>query len=338
MRLWRKSIENPQLVGLICAFVVSGIATPMIIMKVKFEHTPRPETLWPLYPLYLGNLLVGSFSAPLPRRSWNKGSKLFGCDIGGQICSNLGLLAIGPPLYSIFYKSVTVFTALLSLVVLPTASHPTALQWIAILVISAGLCIQGTSALNDFRSRQIGGISLVLLGCLSYGAGAVYSELYLGVEGDSLGPLQAAWVFGVAGCSACAVWSAFTIQGVITSPSFWLAMAMMVATNAIHQATWFFLVGRIGACATAVLKAFQSACLFFAGSFAFCRSDRNECLTAEKVICFIVVTAGVLVFSYRSSAPAPSPEETSPLLPYEQPDGQAARLAHDFKRGNVNLM
>jgi len=296
-------------------FVLSGIASPMLIMQARFSFEPLAVTLWPLYPLYLGNLLAGAFSPKVSRDSWLDSTRLFGFDIGGQVCSNLGLLIVGPPLYAIFYKSVTVFTGLLSLCFLPPSSHPTRFQWCAMLVVTLGLFMGGADALA-LGAKELLGAVLVILGCLFYAGGAVASEFYLGIRRRSLQPLQAAWVMGVEGTALCAVWAAFTVRDLRFGPGFWILMLGLVLTNACHQATWFLLVGRVGACATAMLKAFQSACLFIAASAFFCRRDSLECLTWAKLGSFAIVSLGVMMYSYPQQR---SSDECcrAPLIPHE---------------------
>lgn len=290
-----------SLMAWVVVFVLTGIASPMLVMQTTFKYHPPPGTLWMLYPLYLGNLLAGAFGPSVPRHCWLDGSRLFGFDCGGQILSNLGLVVIGPPLYAIFYKSVTVFTGLFSLAVLPPKSHPSWYQWCAMLVITSGLLMQGVDALYTLTRNQLYGAMFVVGGCLFFAGGAVATELYLGGgRVSALAPLQAAWVFGVQGTTLCVLWAMFTVRDLSYGVGFWLLFGGLVLTNAGHQAAWFFLVGRIGACATAVLKAFQSACLFITAALAFCSVDKLECLTREKLISFFVVSAGVMLYAYPS--------------------------------------
>mmetsp|Transcript_86753 Transcript_86753/g.246025 ORF Transcript_86753/g.246025 Transcript_86753/m.246025 type:complete len:98 (+) Transcript_86753:2-295(+) len=90
----------------------------------------------------------------------------------------------------------------------------------------------------------------------------------------------------------------------------------MVASNACHQAAWFLLVKRLGACATAVLKALQSVCLFLGASALFCSTDPTECLNWEKVLSFAVVSVGVLLYSWPAQASGVC-GEAAPLLPHD---------------------
>lgn len=304
-------------------FILSGVAGPMLITQARYTYAPSAKTLWPLYPLYLGNLLAGAFSQQLQHNQWRDATRLFALDMTGQIFTNLGLLIVGPPVYAILYKSVTVFTGFLSLQFLPPTSHPTRQQWLAMLLITGGLCIQGVYDLETpsagSGSKQLFGTAFVLLGCVFFAGGAVASELYLGVQRDSLGPLQAAWVLGVEGSVAAAIWAAGTVRGKPFSLGFWVIVGALVVSNACHQAAWFLLVGRLGACATAVLKALQSVCLFLCASALFCPTDPTECLNWEKVISFIVVSLGVLIYSYPAQGNGTSPgeeghDETTPFV------------------------
>jgi len=298
-------------------FVLSGIASPMMVMQVTYSYSPPSKTLWMLYPLYLGNILAGCFAPRVERSHWFDGSRLFGFDFCGQALCNLGLVAVGPPLYAIFYKSVTVFTGLISVCCLPPASRPTRLQWLAMLIITAGLCMQGVESLMTLGRQQLVGALLVVLGCVFYASGAVASEFYLGVRRESLSPLQAAWVIGVEGSAICIVWALFTVREFYYPFGFWMLFAALVLSNACHQATWFLLVGRIGACATAVLKAFQSVCLFLSAGALFCSRDKLECLTFEKLTSFVVVSIGVLLYAYpsqRVDGSAQQNQERAPLI------------------------
>mmetsp|Transcript_21006 Transcript_21006/g.66333 ORF Transcript_21006/g.66333 Transcript_21006/m.66333 type:complete len:330 (+) Transcript_21006:85-1074(+) len=301
---------NLALAAWVCLFVLSGIGSPMLVTRIRFAFGPPAKTLWPLYPLYLGNLLAGAFSAPASRPQWRDASRLFGLDLAAQSFANLGLLTIGPPLFAIFYKSVTVFTGLLSMCLLPPTSHPSRRQWLAMVLITAGLAVQGSLGWRALGAKEVFGAALVIVGCLFWAAGAVISELYLGggARAERLGPLQVAWVLGLEGCVASGIWAACTVRGPPMPLGFWWLFLLLVLTSAAHQAAWFLLVGRLGACATAVLKAFQSVCLFLGASAAFCARDRDECMTADKVCSFVIVSVGVLVYSFPAAA-SPQREE-----------------------------
>jgi len=308
---------SPRLCLWIVLFVASGIASPLLITQARYLYHPPAGTLWPLYPLYLGNLLAGAFSPRVTMPHWKSGTQLFALDIIGQTLTNLGLLAVGPPLYAILYKSITVFTGLLSLCFLPQSSHPSKRQWAAMVLITAGLCVQGVGGWNLLRRSEILGGALVLCGCVFFAGGAVASEVLLGGGRQLLGPLQAAQVVGVEGSILLAVWAVGTARGPVSPGGFWLLFAILVLTNAAHQASWFTLVGQLGACATAVLKALQSVFLFLGASAAFCGRDPSECMTREKVFSFVIVSLGVLLYSYpnqQNGSSAATPPETEPLV------------------------
>mmetsp|Transcript_33655 Transcript_33655/g.95761 ORF Transcript_33655/g.95761 Transcript_33655/m.95761 type:complete len:316 (+) Transcript_33655:122-1069(+) len=285
----------------ILVFVLSGIASPMLLTQIRYDFAPPAASLWPLLPYYLGTLLAGARAPPLSRAAWGRASQLFSLDVAGQLLTNLGLVTIGPPLYSIFYKSVTVFTGLLSVVCLPPASHPTRSQWMGMLVITSGLSIGCADALQHFSASELWGALLVIVGCAFFAGAAVASELFLGPGSKCLGPSEAAWAIGVEGLVAWTLWAVVGRHALPGSVGFWVLMLAMVGSNALHQAAWFLLVGRVGACTTAVLKAMQSVCLFAAASIAFCGRDSMECLTWAKAMSFGVVMAGVCIYSFQTS-------------------------------------
>lgn len=289
-------------VGWVVLFLLSGVATPMLITQIRFSYALPSSTLWPLYPLYLGNLMAGAFGPRVSRNEWWGASKLFALDAVGQAFTNWGLLLIGPPLYATFYKSVTLFTGLLSLCFLPPASHPNLRQWGAMVLITVGLAMQGFDAVETMGFSEVWGGGIVVFGCVFFAGGAVVSELLLGpMGGGGLGPLPAAWVVGTEGVIICIIWAACTVRSLPPGFGVWLLLLTMVLSNACHQAAWFNLVGCLGACATAVLKALVSVCIFFGASAAFCWQDKNECLTWEKVGSFCIVCTGVVIYSWPSA-------------------------------------
>lgn len=300
-------MSNTMLAWWVFLFVLSGVALPLLVTQARYVYAPPPQTLWPLYPLYLGNLFAGMFSKRLPVEKWCAGTRLFFLDLAGQIFTNLGLLVVGPLLFSILFRSVTVFTGVLSVFCLPAKSHPTRQQWFAMLLITAGLSVGGVEAFEKFDMRHLLGAGLVLLGCACFAGGAVASEFFLGAKGG-MGPMQAAWVIGVQGSILCSVWATATVRfhGELYGPGFWVLMLAMVVMNTAHQAAWFTLVGHVGACATAVLKAAQSALVFMGAGAVFCVWDQEECMTRDKVLSFLIVTMGVIAYSF----PVPSMQES----------------------------
>eukprot|EP00448_Togula_jolla_P006674 CAMPEP_0170606804 /NCGR_PEP_ID=MMETSP0224-20130122/20716_1 /TAXON_ID=285029 /ORGANISM="Togula jolla, Strain CCCM 725" /LENGTH=337 /DNA_ID=CAMNT_0010931927 /DNA_START=57 /DNA_END=1070 /DNA_ORIENTATION=+ len=302
-------------------FILSGVASPMLITVTRYNYAPPSMTLWPLYPLYLGNLLAGFFGTSTSGEQRRDATKLFGLDAAGQAFTNLGLLAAGPSTCTIFYKSVTVFTGLLSIVFLPAASHPTAWQWFAMLIITAGLGLQGID-LSSFGPLERWGAGLTVFGCIFFAGGAVASEGLLAARRGGLAPLQAAWIVGVEGTAVSLAWaigSAAMGEWLPGDAGFWLLFLALTLSAAMHQAAWFTLVGRIGAVATAVLKALQSAFIFLSAGAAFCHRESAECLTTEKITSFIIVSIGVLVYTRTAGGVAAREPADSAQLVGDRP-------------------
>eukprot|EP00928_Gymnodinium_smaydae_P049292 TRINITY_DN33074_c0_g1_i1.p1 TRINITY_DN33074_c0_g1~~TRINITY_DN33074_c0_g1_i1.p1 ORF type:complete len:344 (+),score=18.32 TRINITY_DN33074_c0_g1_i1:158-1189(+) len=317
----------------IVVFVLTGLAGPLVVSSINFMDSPPKTLLWPLYPQYLGNLLVGIWSPRLTRCQWSMASKLFIFDAAAQAFTNVGLIMIGAPLYSIIYKSVTVFTGCFSLCLLPPASHPSRLQWGAIAIITGGLVLSSLNAAETLSMSRLGGCVIMFLGCIFYAGGAVISEQFLGESKDVLHPFQVAWTFGVEGLCFCVFWGLWTLREMPFSTSGLLLLAALMLCNAGHQAAWFTLVGQVGACATAVLKAFQSVCIFFTASVFFCHLDSAECLTTEKVVSFLVVTSGVLLYSWPQTSSQSAADASGAGEPFqidasanEQHDSSGAEL------------
>eukprot|EP00929_Paragymnodinium_shiwhaense_P108944 TRINITY_DN75296_c0_g1_i1.p1 TRINITY_DN75296_c0_g1~~TRINITY_DN75296_c0_g1_i1.p1 ORF type:complete len:360 (-),score=79.26 TRINITY_DN75296_c0_g1_i1:159-1238(-) len=292
----------------VAAFVLSGIASPMIITEVRIEYQPPAITLWPLYALYLGNLIAGAFGPSVPVKQWIEVSRVFILDVAGQGLAIGGLLLTGPPVFVILYQSVTIFTGLFALAVLPLASHPSGLQWYAMFIITVGLAIQGLDTLHKVSltdPTEVKGMGAIFVSCVFFAGAAVASELYIGSPGrGGAQPLQAAWIFGVEGCLAASAWAAATLHGsnvaFIRSPGFLVLFGTLVLSNAAHQAAWFNLVGSLGACSTAVIKALQNVFLFVSAGMAFCGRDADQCLTRSRMFSLCIVVLGVLAFSFNS--------------------------------------
>lgn len=335
-----KPRQGPRSGGLAfyaAAFVSTGVLSPMIITEVRVQHKPDAITLWPLYALYLGNLLAGSFGPSVPAQQWFDLTRVFSMDVAGQALAIGGLLLTGPPLFVIVYQAVTIFTGLAAVVFLPPSSHPTLMQWYAMFVITAGLTVQGVDSMQNIslsNPMELRGVAAILVSCVFFAGAACASEIYVAAPGRSgAQPLQAAWVFGVEGCLCAAMWGAFTLRrentAFLEAPGFLVLFGILVLSNATHQAAWFNLVGSFGACSTAVLKALQSVFLFVSAGLAFCGRDEDQCLTRSKIFSLCIVVVGVLAYSFNSRQAQAFANERAAAAGLKIPATETSKLRND---------
>jgi len=288
--------QNITVLVWVLLFLVSGVPTPILVTQIRLLYNPPAYTLWYLYPLYVGNTIAGLTAPAVTRSQWGNATKLFVLDAGGQALTTAGLLLCGPPLYATFYASVHVWTGLISVAVAPPASHPSQKQWAALVLISFGIGVQGLNAWASIGPTEVLGGVFVCVGAAIFGGGAVGTEMYL--KGSQLQPMQAAWVFGVEGLVLLAVVGILTAHELVFDTLGFLLFGALVLAHSGHQASWFVLAGRLGACNTTVLKAVQSGGIFLVASGMFCEQDPSQCLTATKIGSFSVVTFGVLAYSF----------------------------------------
>lgn len=112
-------------------------------------------------------------------------ASLIACfDIAAQTLNYTGASLAGATVFAVVYSSVTVWTAVFSRLVLGRTL--TGLQWAAIVIVFAGLCITALDGVNVGRNVAHGTL-LVVLGSCMHGATYVMSEAIMATQGTTIG-------------------------------------------------------------------------------------------------------------------------------------------------------
>merc|ERR1712176_1255535 len=86
-----------------------------------------------------------------------------------------------------------------------------------------------------------------------------------------------------------------------TWPHALIILAGISVSNFVHSATFFYLLKYLGAVSVAVMKGLQSVFVFVMADVIYCKSHKNQCFDAYKVISLIVVVGGVLAYAVVTS-------------------------------------
>lgn len=247
-------------------------------------------------------------------------------DIIAQTLNYSGSILAGPTLFAIIYSSVTVWTAVYSVILLRRPMN--ALQWIGVVTVFGGLTVTG------FHSRAFGaevfhGSLLIIVGSSLHAGQYVLSEMVMTTRrpkngsttsGDKdattderVSPRLNCAIQGIVATAAYSLW-----QIIYTLPRFSTAIATpahnagttlvsglgllfsLALSNLIHAMTFFYTLQQFpgGATSAGVMKGLQAVLVFVASAWVFCgRSGGKEmCMTKDKVFSLLVVLSGVLIF------------------------------------------
>jgi hypothetical protein len=233
-------------------------------------------------------------------------------DIFAQTLNYTGAAWAGPTVFAIVYSSVTIWTAVISRILLARAlsSH----QWMAIGLVFGGLCWTASSSL-ELGALVAQGTVVVVFGSGLHGASYVLSEAIMkeSYAEYTLSPKHNAAIQGSVACAVLGLW-----QVVYTLPNWdkvvgeqmrqagttwWRALLVLVAfaaTNLIHSVSFSHTLKYYpgGATSAGVMKGLQAVLVFVFAHFIFCgRVGGSEmCFSSTKLVSLITVCGGVTWF------------------------------------------
>ena len=93
------------------------------------------------------------------------------------------------------------------------------------------------------------------------------------------------------------------------------ATGLYIISHIVHSYALYSVQGSLGAIWTGLLQCLRACVVFVSSHYLYCRTDFNQCLTASKIASTIIVTLGIIIFTFGKQ------RVTSTLLSTEEEDG-----------------
>ena len=306
-------------------FMVSGVATPLLVGFVKRQGACGVRTMFSVFPNYVVMIFTVCGNWRARGRGtvrWRAVAGATVVDAVSQGANYTGLLLAGSGTYIVIYSSVTLWVAVLSRAVL--GKRQSAAQWLGCALVSVGVAATGLNAAGTGPSVAAG-VALVALGSVGHSLAYVLMEWNTRVADDPICPERLASLMGAGGAALYAVyeaaavaprWRALVTESVAEAggqPRLIAAgyAALLLAFWA-HAFTFYNLMTTVGATAAGVCKGLQAVGVLAMSHLLYCEPGgaaeaRAQCFNGLKGAAFALVFAGVLLFSSRPSAPPPRP-------------------------------
>jgi drug/metabolite transporter (DMT)-like permease len=290
-------------------YVLSGVTQPLLMTVAKEAGVADPRAQLYMFFYYLGPASVALSVKQWPsRHNIGKTCAIALFDLTAQAMNYTGIPLAGPTIFAIIYSSVTVWTAIFSLIFLKRLlSGP---QWLGVVVVFAGLCITGLQSVS-LGQDVIHGSLLVLLGSCMHALTYVMSE---GIMQQDKVTVQAnCAIQGMVCCTCVALWQVIYtrthVEDVLLRPmqeagTTWIHAALILLSfalaNFVHALCFFFTLRHFpgGATSAGVGKGLQAVLVFGVTSLLYCGrlGGAEMCFSNLKLISLVVVVSGVVLF------------------------------------------
>ncbi len=301
---------NRQTISLVVAFVASGSIHPILVQLAAFNGAAEPSTMLVLLPSCLGMSLSILFNLSAVGKGdidWKSILLLSFLDLVSARITLQGMIAAGSTIYTIVNCSMTLFTALFSVLLLKR--HLGVVEWVGIGIVTIGLCILGIGCQHEAPGVSYG-VVLILIGCFIHAFSYIVVEYMLVHSDNPVAPEVLCAILGMCGVSFNLAWQVF-----FTLPRYdelvtqeirahdghldtilFTYIALMIATS-INATCFYNLMGKVGSASTGVLKGLQAVSTFVTSHCAFCSTQQAQCFTPLKGVSLTLVLAGVLIYS-----------------------------------------
>lgn len=322
-----RRLSNRGMVIAVTVYLVSGTLQPLVVDSLRYTNSLGPRylvipTLANVAGMALsGILLPRTEMANVRRRMADSRLRRIvtgavALDLLSGILLTLGLEHVGGSLFSVMYASTTAFTAMLARVFLKRRVG--AVRSIAVAVVTCGLALdaagvvegEGGVSARTTRRLLVGG-ALVLCGSLLHSAMFVYTEHFVKEQhvmspiawGATLGAVESA-ALG-AWCAVCyALFGPFHLgAGAASASALWLDAFALVIINALHAASFFKLIGDLGATSSSLMKGVQTVLVCCVSTVLFCGVDEAQCPTVLKAASVLLVVSGIVVYGMCPATP-----------------------------------
>jgi drug/metabolite transporter (DMT)-like permease len=294
-------------------YVLSGVTQPLIMTLSKEVGIADPRAQLYMLAYYIGPASVACFVTQWPSLpTIGRTALIAAFDISAQAMNYTGATLAGPTIFAIIYSSVTVWTAVFSLLVLRRPLS--AWQWLGVVTVFGGLCITGLNS-HKLGPQVLHGSTLIFLGSIMHALTYVMSEkIMAGREGITIYANCA--IQGMVAFFSILLWQLLYTRThwkeVIEEPmleatgstSWWPAaigvLAAFAIANFVHALCFFHTLKHFpgGATSAGVMKALQAVLVFVVTSVTYCGrlGGPEMCFSNAKLVSLIVVVGGVLLF------------------------------------------
>ncbi|PFH31914.1 transporter/permease protein [Besnoitia besnoiti] len=343
----RKCVD-PKLVGCVGLFLLAYCVQPLLVDALKFEGAAATSACLYLIPHFLGMLCV-VFSPNesrrlattprglqgrkwplhvrelhLNRRAWKKAFFVAGIDLLHQAAEKAGLVLCGSGVYVLISSSSIVWTALISACILRRRFSP--FQWFSLLLICGGISMKASDLTFEMHNEESVGVVVTLLSAILQGLTFVVNEKFMTSSNNPVSGPSLVFMMGVICSSLLMAWTCLW-----TLPNFQVLIVDRVrerggspvriaaimfglfCSGAVHSSTLWYIVKRLGAVTSGVLKGVKTASVFLLGHVFFCHLQASQCLTPVKTASAAVCVGGVILYYVAASrAQQPATKRASP--------------------------
>jgi drug/metabolite transporter (DMT)-like permease len=319
-------------------YVLSGVTQPLLMTLCKNAGLADPNCqLYMLFyylgPASVGLLMLNQAHEDLPSLAMTTRA---GCislvDIAAQAMNYTGAALAGPTIFAIVYSSVTVWTAVLSRILLRRQLIPG--QWVGIVTVFAGLALTATDHSVQVGGQVARGLVLVMMGSALHGLCYVMGEIVMVVPEQVIAELPL-WLQTLMGdkharrlsvIQNCALQGFFALTFMFTWQLFYtlphaqelilepmhqagttharaaLIFGLFATANLVHALTYFFTLRHFpgGATSAGVMKGLQAVLVFAATAYLYCGNTGGTemCFSPTKFSSLVTVVGGVALFGF----------------------------------------
>jgi drug/metabolite transporter (DMT)-like permease len=306
---------NAVSLGQAAGYVLSGSSQPLLLQLLSEAGLANARAQVYMWFYYFGPALVlipllwrGD---PWPRTIKKLIVKAIGIAVFDTIAASMnyaGASLAGPTIFAIVYSSVTVWTAIFSLIFLGRRLN--IWQWLSVATVFGGLTITASDSLQ-LGDSVIKGCVLVLFGSAMHAMTYILCEAIMTVGEETLNVPQNCGIQSTVACTVLGVWQlVYTLPNwnetigdpveEANTPLAW-AVALLVGfafLNWVHSVTFYETLVHFpgGATSAGVMKGLQAVVVFVLTHLAFCGRTGGEelCFTKPKFISLITVVGGVI--------------------------------------------
>eukprot|EP01071_Lankesteria_metandrocarpae_P005870 Lankesteria_metandrocarpae@DN4151_c1_g1_i2.p1 len=294
----------------VIVFLTAYCAQPLLVDVIKMNGGAHSTTFLILLPHYGSMMLVGLFpkQVPLSECDWKTAMMLSGIDIVNQLMKKLGLVFAGAAVYIIIDSSSIVWTAVWSVILLKR--RLSLLQWSAIGLIFVGVALKAFTLEINIQNEEFLGVVFISLAAMSMGLNFVLCEHFMLRQTKPIPGPNLVCMMGTCCSAVLALWTigwtiprfdALIVQRIHSvggSPNtVILAFMLLIVTGVIHSSSFWYIIKRMGAVSSGVLKGLKVALVFVMSHYFFCETRPSQCLTPLSTASAVVCVSGVMMYS-----------------------------------------
>ena len=296
-------------------YVLSGVTQPLLMTILKASGLADPSCQLYMLFYYMGPASVSlsflSSNATMP--PWSlvlKAGIIALWDLIAQAMNYTGAALAGPTIFAILYSSVTVWTAVFSLIFLKRSMN--VLQWCGVATVFSGLALTAAGSIQLGES-VIHGSMFITIGSMMHGLFYVMSEFVMTKGSENLSVEQNCAVQGMVATFALLLWQlCYTLprsEELLWDPMTNAGTTMLQGmellglfafVSLIHSFSFYFTLRNYigGATSAGVMKGLQAVLVFLVTHITYCGryGGQEMCFSNLKFVSLISVTGGVVIF------------------------------------------